>query len=182
MRRQKKRPERTSNFKILNTWIHPDASLPHSTAIRNAFIKKFVDWYKLDPNASTSEMKRLEKEWSMLAALLFRSPPTRPSRDWRKLPTEPQIVRVLRHALRVTTDHRSKGRPRSDIRRVAVVALDLRHSDPERWSWRSLTDHLCNCGLREHAANSNCQKNLKREALLVKKSLQMLGIKLPPAK
>jgi hypothetical protein len=157
------------------------------TAMRRAFIRKFAKWYVSAPPPSsrlrlvigTDELAKLENEWTLLAALLFRNPPATQNHDWRRLPAEPQIARVLRHVWRAVAAHRSRGRPVGDLRRQAVLALDLQHSDSKRWSWRVLTNHLCNCGRHEHAYNSNCQKNLRRETLLVKELLAELGVKLP---
>ena len=172
--------------KILEECIPADASREFYTAIRRIFIRKFAQWYVSAPGGSgihgdigADEVAKLEKEWTLLAALLSRNPPTMPNHDWRRLPREPQIARVLRHAWRAVAARNSRGRPGSDLRRQAVLALDLHHSDSKRWSWRVLTNHLCNCGQHEHPYNSNCQKNLRRETLLVKESLVELGVKLP---
>jgi hypothetical protein len=173
--------------KILEECIPADANRLFYTAARRAFIRKFAQWYVSAPpqnctingGIGNEELVQIEKEWTQLAVLLFRTPPRIPNRDWRRLPTEAQIVRVLRHALRTVADHNAKGRPVSNLRRQALLALDLQRSDSKRWSWRALTNHFCNCGLREHAYNSKCQKNLRREALLVKKSLADLGVRLP---
>jgi hypothetical protein len=172
--------------KILDRCIPADAARPFYTAIRRAFIRKFAQWYVAAPPqagirgvSSADELARVQKEWTQLAALLYRNPPAIPNHDWSRLPAEPQIARVLRHAWRAVADHNSRGRPVSDLRRQAVLALDLQRADSKRWSWRALTNHLCNCGLREHSYNSKCQKDLRRESLLVKKSLRELGIKLP---
>jgi hypothetical protein len=173
--------------KILEESIPADTNRVFYTAIRRAFILKFAQWYVSAPPRNSrirgvigaDELARLEKDWTQLAALLSRNPPTMSNRNWQKLPSEPQIARVLRHAWRAVADHNSRGRPVSALRRQAVLALDLQSGDSKRWSWRALTNHLCNCGLREHPYNSRCQKNLRREALLVKESLAELGVKLP---
>jgi hypothetical protein len=178
VRRRKKKPDALSpEYEALEAWIRRYPNRPYYAAIRSAFIQRFASWYLSAPDAD-----RLEKEWRILTSQLFRHPPTTPNRDWRKLPTEPQIIRVLRHALRVAADHRGKGKPIGDKRRVAALALDLQSSDPERWSWRSLTDHLCNCGLKEHPSNSNCQKDIRRETVWLKNWLRTQGIEVPPAK
>jgi hypothetical protein len=159
---------------ILDAWIRPEPERHYYTAIRRAFIQRFAGWY-----LSPSNEERLEKEWTILASQLFHHPPTMPTREWSKLPTQPRIIRVLRHALRATADYRRKGRPIGDKRRVAALALDLQNSDPKRWSWRSLTNYLCNCGLKEHPPNSNCQKDLRRETVWLKDWLRTQGIKVP---
>jgi len=93
---------------------------------------------------------------------------------WRETNApEAEVERILRMAGR-----RSRGRP-ATLRGAGLQALELQCNDPERWTWRALTNNLCNCGLREHPYNSKCQKNLRREALLVKKFLRELGVKLP---
>jgi hypothetical protein len=172
--------------RILGEWILQDSSRPYYMAIRTALIERFARWYKIDISSdgikAVSEMGRLEQEWNELVRLLSPYPPTSGKHDWRELRAEPQIVRVLRHAWRAAADRKPRGRPPSELRRLAVQALDLQHSDPKRWTWSALAGHLCNCGLREH--EFKCQKNLRREALLLKKSLRALGIKLPapPAK
>jgi hypothetical protein len=175
MRLGKKRTApRSPECESLESYIQPRPEWPYYTAIRSAFIKRFARWY-----LSASGSRQLEKEWTTLATQLFRHPPNIPNRDWRKLPTNPQIIRVLRHALRVTADQRRKGRPISDKRRAAAVALDLHCTDRRRWTWRSLTNHLCNCGLKAHPPNSNCQKDLRRETVRLKKELKTMGIKVP---
>jgi hypothetical protein len=173
--------------KALERCIPADATRSLYTTIRRAFISKLAQWYVSAPqmrmvpgSSGADDLAKLEKEWTQLAGLLSRNPPTVPNRDWRRLPTdEAKIARVLRHALRAAADQNSRGRPVSALRRQAVLALDLQSSDSKRWNWRSLTNHLCNCGLRDHPYNSKCQKNLRREALLVKEFLRELGIRLP---
>ena len=180
MRWRKKKPvARSPECEALEPWIRPHADRPYYTAIRQAFIQRFADWHV---SASPPDMERLEKEWTLLAFLLFDYPPTASKRVWSKLPTEPQIVRVLRHALRVTADQRRRGRPIGHKRRVAALALDLQSTDPKRWTWCALTNHLCNCGMREHPTNSSCQKDLRRETVWLKNWLRTEGIEIPPAK
>jgi hypothetical protein len=179
---KKKAQASAKEQKILDGWIRQDFSRPYYMAIRAAFIERFVQWYKIDISSdeieAASEKKRLEQEWTELARLLSPYPPTSGRHDWRELPTEPQIVRVLRHVWRLAADRKPRGRPPSQLRRLAVQALDLQRIDRERWKWRALTKHLCNCGSMEHSPK--CQKNFKREALLLKQSLRTLGVKLPP--
>jgi hypothetical protein len=166
----------------LDAWIPYDPNRVYYTAIRNAFIERFTQWYHLPSEAAPSgEGLRLEKEWSELIPLLSRHPPTNSKHDWRELPKQPQILRVLRQVWRLVADRKPRGRPLK-LRPLAVEALDLQRTDPKRWTWRALAGHLCNCGLAEHG--SNCQQNLRREALLVKQFLRARRIKLdsPPAK
>ncbi len=188
VRLQPQAPSVAACRKILEECIPADASRKFYTAIRRFFIRKFAQWYVSAPPVSSrmrrdiraDEVAKLEKEWTQLAALLSRNPPTMPKHDWQRLPIEPQIARVLRHAWRAVAARNSRGRPGSDLRRQAALALDLQSSDSKRWTWRVLTNHLCNCGLREHPYNSRCQKNLRRETLLVKEFLAKLEVN-PPA-
>jgi len=166
----------------LEAWIRRDPTRVYYTAIRAAFIERFTNWYNLPEKVTAAnEKERLEQEWSDLIPLLSRYPPTNPKHDWRELPREPQIMRVLRHAWRLAADRKPRGRPLK-LRRLAVEALDLQRNDPKRWTWRALAGHLCNCGMTEHGFN--CQKNLRREALFVKQFLRVRRITLPshPAK
>jgi hypothetical protein len=168
---------RLPESEILEAWIPSEPEKPYRAAIRTAFIQKFATWYMTSP-----ETNQLEKEWTLLACLLFHRPPGLSKHDWRKLDTQPPIIRVLRHALRVTADHTPRGRPIGHKRRVAALALDLQISDPERWTWRSLTNHLCNCGLREHGPLSKCQKDLRRQTVWLKKWLRTQEIEVPVRK
>lgn len=172
--RKKKFDARSPEYKTLDAWIPSDPNRPYYGQFRDAFIQRFARWFACATDAArVDETKCLEKEWRTLSSLLFRYPAANRNHDWRKLNPEPQIVRVLRHALRVAADYKSKGRP-ADSRRAALVALDLHTVDPKRWTWRSITNHLCNCGLREHPYRSKCQTNLCREVLHLKKYLQTL--------
>jgi hypothetical protein len=168
----KKTRARRAQCDALEEWIRRKPEWPYYTAIRTAFVQRFVSWF-----LSTGDAKKLEKEWTLLANQIFLQPPTIPNRDWRTIPRQQRIVRVLRQILRVTADHRVKGRPISYKRRRATLALDLQIGDPERWTWRNLTDYLCNCDLKEHPANSNCQKDLRRQAVWLKNVLKTMGIK-----
>jgi hypothetical protein len=167
---------RSPEYENLNAWIRADPNRHYYTRVRHAFIRTFADWFATDP-ARVDETERLEKEWRKQAGLLFPNPPpANRNRDLRNLNTQPQIVRVLRHCLR--TGSKGRGRPAASPWTI-LLALDLNTGDPKRWTWRSITDHLCDCGMREHASNSNCQKNLRREVLLLKKYLKTLGIEPP---
>lgn len=183
----------SAQCEALGEWIPSDPTRPCYTTVRNAFIQRFADWYVRAGFGTSDETERLEKQWRMLADLLFRDPPTTRNRDWRNLRTQPQIVRVCRLALRVAADHPGKGKPRSDLRRLAVQALDLRHSDPTQWTWQELATHFGIYRCNEVGHDSKCQKkwedyskcqkrranDLKREAQYVTKELQELGVQLP---
>jgi hypothetical protein len=193
--RLRKKKGSARSRKVLEAWIPSDPTCPHYMEVRNAFIETFANWYACTTDTEhLDEAKRLEKQWNRLAPLLSRYPPTTRNHDWRDLPTQPQIVRVMRHALRVTADHASKGRPRSDLRRLAVQALDLRHRDLKRWTWHELAVHfdIYKC-TKEAGHDPGCQKkwqdyrecqkrrenDLRRQALYVKESLRELGVRLP---
>jgi hypothetical protein len=167
---------RSPECEILETWIPSQPKNSYRAALRDAFIQRFTSWY-LSPLGSDQLEK--EKEWTLLAILLFHNPPrasTLTSNRWRNLTRQPQIIRVLRHALRAIADQRRRGRAIGAKRRVAALALDLQSDDPERWTWRSLTNHLCNCGLAVHPPNSTCQKDLRRETVWLKDWLRTHGI------
>jgi hypothetical protein len=166
--------------KHLEVWIPPKPEWPYYTAIRTAFIQRFGRWYAWAPG--TPGRVQLEGEWTMLASQLFPNPSTIPNLDWRSFPTRPRIIRVLRNVLRVKADHKGRGRPIGYKRRQASLALDLRNSDPKLRTWRALTDYLCNCGQREHAPNSSCQNDLRRETVWLKNALKTMGITVLPAK
>jgi hypothetical protein len=181
----------------LDAWIPTDPTRPYYMNVRNAFIRRFADWYACATDTARLDVaKRLEKQWRMLAGLLSRDPPTTRNHDWHDLRSQPQIVRVLRHVWRATAGHASKGRPRSDLRRLAVQSLDLRHRDLKHWTWHELARHfgIYKCSEVGHAPDCQkkrqnyreCQKrrdkDLRREALHVKKFLRELGVRLPTAK
>jgi hypothetical protein len=178
MRTRTKIRGRSPEREALDGWIRADRTRHYYTRLREVFIQTFAEWFAraTDP-ARVNETRRLEREWQKQASLLFdHPPPANPNRDWRNLNVQPQIVRVLRHCLRVGT--RGKGRP-ARYPSATLRALDLNASDPNRWTWRSITNRLCNCGTREHPFNSTCQRNLRREVLLLKKYLKTLGIAPP---
>lgn len=195
MRQRRKNPAtRSPECEVLEAWIPPDPTRPYYMKVRNAFIRRFVEWNVCAGDAARlAETESLEKQWRMLADLLSHYPPSTRRREWRNLRTQPQIVRVLRHAWRATADLSRKGRPRSDLRRLAVQALDLRHSDLERWTWHALAWHfgIYKCSVASHDPECQkewedyrkCQKrrekDLKREAQLVINELRKLGVKLP---
>lgn len=175
MRTRTKTRGRSAETEALDAWIRVDRTAYYYTRLREVFIQTFVEWFAAatDP-VCVDETNRLEQRWRKQASLLFdHPPPTNPKRDSRNLNVQPQIVRVLRHCLRVET--RGKGRP-ARYPWATLRALDLNASDPNRWTWRSITNRLCNCGTREHPFNSTCQKNLRREALFLKKYLKTLDI------
>lgn len=82
----------------------------------------------------------------------------------------------LRHSLRM--DRRRRGRPPVSPWGT-LHAQDLYAGDPKHWTWRLLTNHFCNSGLREHSYNPDCQKNKRRKVLLLRKYLKRLGIEPP---
>lgn len=190
---QPKKKAVSPESKALDEWIPSDATRPWYMTVRKAFIQRFAEWYACTGYGTLHDSKCLEQPWRILAGLLFRDPPATRNHDWRDLRTQPQIVRVLRHVLRTAGDHPTRGRPRSDLRRLAVQALDLRHEDIKRWTWRQLATHfdIYKCSERGH--DPDCQKkwedyrkcrrrrenDLKREALFLKESLRELRVKLP---
>jgi len=189
--------------KILDTWVPTDPERPLYTAIRSAFVEKFAGLYVL-LNETTSDssrkrgsiarenlpdiaadITRLDRESTRLAEMLFPAP-SLPSvararewaaqmgvRNWR----DPSIVKFLRRVLRRWST--ARGRP-ATLQSVGLHALDLRLVDHKRWSWNALARELCNCDSLEHGFR--CRENLRREVLLLKKSLRALGVKLPAAK
>jgi len=182
-----------ADCETLAAWILSDPTRPWYDAVRNAFIQRFAEWYLRAGGGASDTTDDVEKQWRMLGGLLFRDPPTTRNHDWRNLQTQPQIVRVLRHVWRATSDQASKGRPRSDLRRLAIQALDLRHVDPEQWTWGELARHFDIYRCTEAGHGPDCQKNwedyrkcqkrrekdFKREAQLVAEELRKLGVKLP---
>lgn len=191
---KKKASSRSPERDILNAWIPAELTRPYYMSVRSAFIRKFTAWYVCATDTTRlDERKRLERQWKVLASLLSGGPPTIRNHDWRNLRTQPQIVRVLRHAWRVAADHADKGRPRSNLRRLALHALDLRHRDLGLWTWHKLGMHFGIHKCSEAGHDRDCQKkwqgyrecqkrrddDLRREAQLVKKSLRELGVTLP---
>jgi hypothetical protein len=177
-----KRKPKTKAQRDLEAWIYSDPTRVYYTAIRAAFIEKFAQWYNLPAKALIErEGASLEKKWRELIPMVSRSLPATSRHEWRTLPREPQVVRVLRNIWREGAGRKPRGRPLK-LRGIAVEALDLQRQDPTIWTWRSITGHLCNCGLEAHGFT--CQENLRREALLVKKFLRARQIRVPsrPAK
>jgi len=157
---------------ILEGWINSDLSRPVYTAIRSAFIEKFVRYYVLlskmtmRGSGSPGKLAQLDKECAQLAGLLFSRANLWVARDWRK----PPIVKFLLRDLRRTR----QGRPPTK-QQVAVAAKEMRLLDPKRWKWRKITSVLCDCG-KEH--NVKCQDNLRRQVLHLERTLKNVGCKL----
>jgi len=196
-------PAVAAERKTLDTWVPSDPERPLYTAIRAAFIEKFAGLYVL-LSATTSvssrkvgsvphkklpdvaaEITRLDRESTRLAEMLFPGP-SLPSvararewaaqigiRNWR----DPSIVKFLRRILKRWRTPR--GRP-ATLQSVGLRALELRLVDRQRWSWNALARELCNCGSLEHGFR--CRENLRREVLLLTKSLRALGVKVPAEK
>jgi hypothetical protein len=157
---------------ILQGWIHPDPDRRVYTAIRSAFIKKFAHYYVLlnrmtkVGTGSPKTLDQLDKDWTLLAGLLFSRTNLWAAQDWRKPPILKFLLRELRRA--------RKGRPATK-QQVALRAKEMRLSDPKRWKWHKITSELCDCG-KEHTIK--CQDNIRRQVLHLEKTLRKVGCRL----
>lgn len=66
-------------------------------------------------------------------------------------------------------DKRRKGRPITK-RQIAVKALELKLSDPDKWSYQKLAQRLCNCEKSNH--DNSCSQSLRQTMLQLKKVLK----------
>jgi len=192
-----------AELKILDMWVPSDLDRPLYTLIRAAFIEKFARYYVLMTESTSvgtrkshalpmeelagvaAEIRRLDRNSTQLAEMLFPAanlPAVARAREWAAqmgIPNwrEPNIVKFLRRVLRRWGTRR--GRP-ATLQGVGLRALELRISDRQRPSWNALARELCNCGSAEH--DFRCRENLRREVLLLRRSLRALGVKLPAEK
>jgi hypothetical protein len=189
--------------KILDTWVPTDPDRPLYTAIRGAFIERFAGYYVLmlentsvsphkrhsvprkKPSEVAAEINRLDRESTRLTEMLFPAvnlPAVGRAREWAaqlgvRNWRDPGIVKFLRRDLRRWGTRR--GRP-ATLQSFGLRALELRLRDRQKWSWNALARELCNCSSPEHGFR--CRENLRREVLLLTKSLRALGVKLPAGK
>jgi len=167
---------------VLETWILPsDPDRPVYSAIRKAFVEKFVLFYltvssvddpRIGPEVgpsgigmitnSLSVLEQLHKDCMTLTELLFDRSNLWAGRDaWRK----PPIIKFLLRCLK-----RSKqGRPLTKLG-IAAQAKELKMAGR---TWPELTAKFCDCGKEEHQIS--CQDNLRREILHLEALLKRCG-------
>jgi hypothetical protein len=189
--------------KILSIWLPVENDRPLYTAIRAAFIEKFARFYvlmtdctsapkrkgdvraRLQMEGVAAEIRQLDKESTQLAEMLFPAvnlPAIGRAREWAAQMgvsnwRDPNIVKFLRRVLKRWGIRR--GRP-ATLQGIGLRALESRIANRPQSSWNALARELCNCGLAEH--DFKCRENLRREVLLLKRSLRALRVKLPTAK
>jgi hypothetical protein len=168
---------RAEDREILEAWIPEDHSRPVYAAIRTRFIDSYARYYKLltegvsnryrkETAASSEQRARLDSDWTQLAELLFSSSNLWALRDWRK----PPILKFLLRAIGRTRG----GRPATK-RQAAIQAMEMKLTDPKRWTWPKIASALCDCG-KSH--DVRCQDNLRREVLHLRKTLRKCGCRL----
>jgi hypothetical protein len=164
--------------KILDDWIPSDPRRPIYTALRTAFIERFAEYYGLLTETLAKKSRKtgisagsrlvlLEKESSQLAGVLFSRSNLWAMRDWKR----PAIVKFLVRFLK----HSPGGRPVTKLH-IAAQAREMRLADAKKWTWRNITEGLCDCG-QNHTIR--CRDNLRREVLHLEKMMRELGCAIP---